>query len=157
MTHVKDNPFSLFVHLLHGLVQLRPAVAEQAIEDVASQTLGAIAASILLRGMFPQHPTLGATSPAGTGTQSFILEIVLTLVLMFVLISGTAVALTRKPVEQAVGLSFYGLVLALMFLVFQAPDVALSQIAVGAVALPLMILLALAKIRRCKQGDESKD
>ena len=79
------------------------------------------------------------------------------LVLIFVLISGTAVALTRKPVEQAVGLSFYGLVLALMFLVFQAPDVALSQIAVGAVVLPLMILLALAKIRRCKQGDESKD
>ena len=80
-----------------------------------------------------------------------------TLVLIFVLISGTAVALTRKPVEQAVGLSFYGLLLALMFLVFQAPDVALSQIAVGAVALPLMILLALAKIRRTKQSDESKD
>ena len=80
-----------------------------------------------------------------------------TLVLIFVLISGTAVALTRKPVEQAVGLSFYGLILALMFLVFQAPDVALSQIAVGAVVLPLMILLALAKIRRTRQGDESKD
>jgi energy-converting hydrogenase B subunit D len=80
-----------------------------------------------------------------------------TLVLIFVLASGTAVALTRKPVEQAVGLSFYGLVLALMFLVFQAPDVALSQIAVGAVALPLMILLALAKIRRTRQSDESKD
>ena len=80
-----------------------------------------------------------------------------TVVLIFVLIAGTAVALTRKPVEQAVGLSFYGLILALMFLVFQAPDVALSQIAVGAVVLPLMILLALAKIRRTRQGDESKD
>ncbi len=54
---------------------------------VASQTLGAITASLLLRGMFPQHPTLGATSPAGTGMQSFILEIVLTLVLMFVILS----------------------------------------------------------------------
>jgi energy-converting hydrogenase B subunit D len=80
-----------------------------------------------------------------------------TLVLIFVLISGTAVALTRRPAEQAVGLSFYGLVLALMFFVFQAPDVALSQIAVGAVALPMMILLALAKIRRTRQSDESKD
>jgi energy-converting hydrogenase B subunit D len=78
------------------------------------------------------------------------------LILVFVLIAGTAVALTRNPVEQAVGLSFYGLVLALMFFVFQAPDVALSQIAVGAVALPLMILLALAKIRRIRQTDESK-
>src|SRR6266851_5059604 len=54
---------------------------------VASQTLGAITASLLLRGMFPQHPTLGATSPTGTGMQSFILEIVLTLVLMFVILS----------------------------------------------------------------------
>lgn len=90
----------------------------------------------------------------GQGIES--MDALQTLVLIFVLISGTAVALTRKPVEQAVGLSFYGLVLALMFLVFQAPDVALSQIAVGAVALPLMILLALAKIRRTKQSDESK-
>jgi aquaporin NIP len=54
---------------------------------VASQTLGAITASLLLRGMFPHHPTLGATSPAGTGMQSFVLEIVLTLVLMFVILS----------------------------------------------------------------------
>jgi energy-converting hydrogenase B subunit D len=73
------------------------------------------------------------------------------LVLVFVLITGTAVVLTRRPLEQAVGLSFYGLILALMFLVFQAPDVALSQIGIGAVALPLMILLALAKIRRTRQ------
>jgi energy-converting hydrogenase B subunit D len=80
-----------------------------------------------------------------------------TVVLILVVIAGTAVALTRKPVEQSVGLSFYGLVLALMFLVFQAPDVALSQIAVGAVALPLMLLLALAKVRRIRQTDESKD
>jgi len=72
------------------------------------------------------------------------------LVLVFVLITGTAVVLTRNPLHQTVSLSFYGLILALMFLVFQAPDVALSQIAIGAVALPLMILLALAKIRRTR-------
>ena len=73
------------------------------------------------------------------------------LVLLFVLIAGTSVALTRRPLDQTIGLSFYGLVLALMFFVFQAPDVALSQIAIGAVALPLMILLALAKIHRTRQ------
>jgi uncharacterized MnhB-related membrane protein len=43
--------------------------------------------------------------------------------------------------------SVYGLVLGILFFVFQAPDVALSQTVVGAVALPLMILLALAKVR----------
>ena len=47
-------------------------------------------------------------------------------------------------------MSFYGLLLGMMFLIFQAPDVALSQIVVGAIALPLMILLALARVR--KQG-----
>jgi energy-converting hydrogenase B subunit D len=38
-----------------------------------------------------------------------------------------------------------------MFFVFQAPDVALSQIVIGALALPLMILLALARIRRKRE------
>lgn len=44
--------------------------------------------------------------------------------------------------------SFYGLLLSIMFFVFQAPDVALSQIVVGALALPLMILLSLARIKK---------
>ena len=70
------------------------------------------------------------------------------LVLVLVALGGTAVVLTRDPLNQAIVASFYGLVLGLAFLVMQAPDVALSQIAVGAVALPLMILLALAKVRR---------
>ncbi len=73
------------------------------------------------------------------------------LILILVMGSGTAVVLTPRPLLQTIGLSFYGLLLGLMFLVFQAPDVALSQIAIGAVALPLMILLALAKIRRTKE------
>jgi uncharacterized MnhB-related membrane protein len=68
---------------------------------------------------------------------------------VFVLVAaaGTAVVLTRDPLNQAIVASFYGLILGIMFFVYQAPDVALSQIVVGAVALPLMILLALAKVR----------
>jgi aquaporin Z len=54
---------------------------------ITSQVVGAIAASVALRGMFPQHPTLGVTSPAGSDMQSFFLEIVLTLILMFVILS----------------------------------------------------------------------
>ena len=68
-------------------------------------------------------------------------------VFLLVAAGGTAVVLTRDPRNQAIVASFYGLVLGIMFLVFQAPDVALSQIVVGAVALPLMIVLALAKVR----------
>jgi len=69
-------------------------------------------------------------------------------ILVFVAIAGTAVVLTRDPRHQVIGLGFYGLLLALMFFLYQAPDVALSQIVIGAVALPLMFMLALSKIRR---------
>ena len=69
-------------------------------------------------------------------------------ILAFVAISGTAVVLTRDPRSQVIGLTFYGLVLALAFFIFQAPDVALSQLVIGAVALPLMFMLALTRIHR---------
>lgn len=67
--------------------------------------------------------------------------------LVLVAAGGTAVVLTRDPLRQAIVAGIFGLLLALLFFTFQAPDVALSQITVSSVALPLMILLALAKIR----------
>jgi energy-converting hydrogenase B subunit D len=73
-------------------------------------------------------------------------------ILLFVASAGTGVVLTREPIAQAVVVSFYGLLLAIMFFIFQAPDVALSQIVVGAVALPLMILLALARVKKQGRG-----
>lgn len=78
------------------------------------------------------------------------------LVLAMVCLGGLGVVLTREPVCQSIVVSFYGLLLALLFFLFQAPDVALSQITVGAVALPLMILLALAKIRRKQEERENE-
>jgi uncharacterized MnhB-related membrane protein len=76
------------------------------------------------------------------------------LILALVAAAGTGVVLTRDPASQTVAVSFYGLLLALMFFIFQAPDVALSQIVVGTVALPLMIMLALAKVRRKREQAE---
>jgi uncharacterized MnhB-related membrane protein len=70
------------------------------------------------------------------------------LMLILIASAGAGVVLTRDPLCQSIAISFYGLLLALMFFLFQAPDVALSQLVVGAVALPLMMLLALARIRR---------
>ena len=54
---------------------------------IISQLLGAVLASLTLRGMFTEHLTLGATLPAGGQFQSFVLEFILTLVLMFVILS----------------------------------------------------------------------
>lgn len=80
-------------------------------------------------------------------------HILQTAILLFVAAAGTGVVLTRTPASQAIMVSFYGLLLGILFFVFQAPDVALSQIVVGALALPLMILLALARVK--KQGPKA--
>jgi aquaporin NIP len=54
---------------------------------VLSQCAGALLASLTLRLLFPAHPTLGATLPAGIAAQSFLLEVILTLLLMFVILN----------------------------------------------------------------------
>lgn len=76
-------------------------------------------------------------------------------ILLFIAAGAAVVTLTRDPVLQALAASFYGLLLAILFFVFQAPDVSLSQIVIGTVALPLMVLLALTKIK--KQEHEKND
>jgi len=78
------------------------------------------------------------------------LQIVL---LVAVAVGGTATVLVRNPVRQAATSGVAGLALALLFFAVQAPDVALSEIVVATVAVPLMVLLALAKLR---QGDDDR-
>lgn len=56
---------------------------------VAAQATGAFAASGLLRALFPTNAGLGATLPAGPTGQSFILEAVLTGLLMLTILSVT--------------------------------------------------------------------
>ena len=68
-------------------------------------------------------------------------------ILLLLAVSGFAVVRTRDTTEQVIALGFYGLVTALMFFIFQAPDVALSQITIGAVALPLMVMLAISRMK----------
>jgi uncharacterized MnhB-related membrane protein len=68
--------------------------------------------------------------------------------LLLVAAGATAVVLVRARVRQVLVLSAYGLLLALLFLAFQAPDVTLSELTVGSVLLPAVILLTLAKVRK---------
>ncbi len=67
--------------------------------------------------------------------------------MLLVAVSGFAVVRTRDVTAQVLALGFYGLLMALTFFFFQAPDVALSQIVVGAVALPLMVMLAISRMK----------
>src|SRR5262245_55153568 len=52
----------------------------RAVPYIVSQCAGAIVASLVLRLMFPQHGTLGATTPAGEWAQSFVMEAILTFI-----------------------------------------------------------------------------
>lgn len=67
---------------------------------------------------------------------------------LFTLVAAGAVVvvLTDDPARQAVTLSAFGLLMAVLFVVVSAPDVALSQIGVGTAIVPLMVLLALRKV-----------
>jgi energy-converting hydrogenase B subunit D len=71
--------------------------------------------------------------------------------LVLVAAGATAVVLIRAQVRQVLMLSIYGVLLAVLFLAFQAPDVTLSELTIGAVLLPIVILLTLAKVRKREQ------
>lgn len=76
------------------------------------------------------------------------MNVLLALSLLLVVLGGTVVALTREPMHQVIALGFFGLVLAILFVVLQAPEVALSQLAVGAVLVPLLYLVAITRTMR---------
>ena len=76
------------------------------------------------------------------------LEAVQIAALLMVAVGAWAVVAARDPTRQAVVASLYGLTLGILFFAFQAPDVALSNIVIGAVVMPTIILLAIAKTRR---------
>lgn len=66
-------------------------------------------------------------------------------VLVLAALAATAVALCLAPLRQIVLNGIYGLLLVILFVVLQAPDVALSMLVVTTVAYPLIVL---ATIRR---------
>ena len=73
-----------------GFFLARRFESRRVLPYISSQIVGALLASALLRLLFPAHASLGATQPAGPAWQSFVLEVVLTLLLMFVILSVAA-------------------------------------------------------------------
>src|SRR4249919_475631 len=70
-----------------GFWAARRISARHAAFYVPSQLLGALVASLSLRFLFPQNQLLGATLPAGSESQSFALEGVLTFLLMLTILN----------------------------------------------------------------------
>lgn len=70
---------------------------------VLAQVLGALAASGMLRVLFPEQVNLGATLPSGTAGQSFWLEVILTAMLMMTVLSVSTGA-KEKGVTAAIAI-----------------------------------------------------
>lgn len=70
----------------------------------------------------------------------------LTGVLLATALAGLTVVLSRDPRRQVFALAANGIVLGVLFFVLQAPDVALSEIAVNTVVTPLLFVVALAAV-----------
>jgi uncharacterized MnhB-related membrane protein len=78
--------------------------------------------------------------------------------LILVALAGTSVVITPEPLRQALVLGVYGLALTALFFTLQAPDVALSEIVVSGLALPLIVLAALRKIREQEaEAEQAED
>ncbi|HWC85966.1 MAG TPA: DUF4040 domain-containing protein [Solirubrobacteraceae bacterium] len=73
-----------------------------------------------------------------------------------VAVGGGAVVAAGEPLRQTLVLGIYGLSLTVLFFVFQAPDVSLSEIVVSTVGLPVMVLLALRKIHEQEREQEDQ-
>ena len=66
--------------------------------------------------------------------------------------AATSVVLVRDPKRQVVPYMLYGLILSIVFVLMQAPDVALSELAVGSVAIPFAILATLVRMQHAPPG-----
>jgi len=67
-------------------------------------------------------------------------------------LGALVVVVVRDVIRQAILVSFYGLGLTALFVVYQAPDVALSELIVGTIAYPLVLVAAIARVRGKKRG-----
>lgn len=69
------------------------------------------------------------------------------LCLALVLACAGLVVFLRNLGGSVMALSATGTVLGALFVVLAAPDVALAQVVVGAIAIPVLYLIAIGKIR----------
>ena len=76
------------------------------------------------------------------------------LLFLLVALAGTCTVLIRDPLRQAILFGLYGSLLTILCVVIQSGDVALSELAVGTAATPLMLLVTLASVRNAGRGDE---
>lgn len=79
-----------------------------------------------------------------------------------IVVAAVLVVLLRNLSGSVMALSAMGTVLSVLFVVLAAPDVAQAEVVVGAIALPVLYLIAIGKLRtdvpdRGELGEEEAD
>lgn len=90
-----------------GFWAARRFPAREVVPYITAQCAGATIGSLAIRLLFPGHLTLGATVPSGSAGQSFLLEVLLTALLMFVILG---VSSGPKELGVMAGLAIGGMV-----------------------------------------------
>jgi aquaporin NIP len=79
----------------------RRLAGREVLPYLGCQCGGALAASAVMRLLFPQNALLGSTMPAGSDMQSFVLELLLTAMLMFVIL-GVSTGAREKGITAGI-------------------------------------------------------
>jgi uncharacterized MnhB-related membrane protein len=85
------------------------------------------------------------------------MSILVAVALTVVALGGTAVVFADAPEHQAVSLSIFGTTLVVLFVVLQAPDVALSELGVGTALVPLLVMLTIRTMRKDRAERDRKE
>ena len=79
------------------------------------------------------------------------------LLLLWVLVGAVLVVALRNLVGAVLSLSLMGTAMTLLFVVLGAPDVAHAEVVVGAIALPVLYLVAIGKCRTVVEREDVGD
>lgn len=75
---------------------------------------------------------------------------------LLIAVFGTVSVLTRDPKAQIFPYALYGMLLAILFFILQAPDVTLSELTVGTALIPFLVLVTIAKIEAAEKKREDR-
>jgi uncharacterized MnhB-related membrane protein len=84
-------------------------------------------------------------------------DVLNSILLIGLLLSAILVVFVRGVTNAVIASAVTGTFLTLIFFLLEAPDVALSEAAVGAVAVPMVVLISLAKIRSVLKNPAEAD
>ena len=77
--------------------------------------------------------------------------------LLLAAVTGTGVVFARTPQRQIFAMGANGLVLSLLFMALQAPDVAFAELIIGAAALPLLFFVVIASTKMDRSAQPQPD